>query len=322
MIRAVARGAGAYLPATLVTNDELATRVDTSDAWIRERTGITQRYIAAEGQSTADMAAEAAKAALVDAGMDAGSLDLLIVATTTPDNTFPSTATKVQHLIGMKQGAAFDIQAVCSGFVYGMSMAQHFIASGQYQRVMVIGAEKITSLLDWTDRGTCVLFGDGAGAILFEAVSEGEAQGRGILQSKLYSDGSTRDLLYVDGGVATTQTTGKLRMQGQEVFKHAVQKLVAVTQEVLAMEGVATEQVDWVIPHQANMRILDAVVKRLNIPREKLIATVDRHANTSAASIPLAIAESVREGKIKPGDLLAIQAIGGGLTWGACLLRW
>ena len=299
-------------------NDEISKIVDTSDEWIIERTGIKQRHIAADGENTSDLAAKAAKNALENANLQADDIDLIIVATTTPDNTFPSTATKVQADLGISGGAAFDIQAVCTGFVYALSIADNFIKAGQHKTVMVIGADTLTRLVDWEDRGTCVLFGDGAGALILKA-EEGD---RGILSHNIHSDGTTRELLYVDGGPSATGTVGKLRMLGKEVFKHAVTKLAKCTEESLKQAGVAKEDVTWVIPHQANLRILEGTIKKLKVPEEKLISTVDIHANTSAASIPLAIDVATKDGRIKQGDIVSLQAIGGGLTWGACLIKW
>jgi len=319
MIRSVVKGCGSYLPSKTMDNNEIAKLVDTNDEWIRERTGIKIRHIAAKDEMTSDMAAEAAKRALLAANMKADDIDLIVLATTTPDNTFPSTATRVQSLLGMKHGAAFDIQAVCTGFVYALAVANNFIKTGQCRNVMVIGADILTRIIDWKDRGTCILFGDGAGAIILSAENGSE---HGILSSHIHSDGTTRDLLYVDGGVASTGEAGKLRMQGKEVFKHAVQKMTECTEEALKANNLSKDDVDWVVPHQANVRILETTIKTLGIPAEKLISTVDRHANTSAASIPLALDVAVKDGRIKNGDLVALQAIGGGLTWGSCLIRW
>lgn len=319
MIRSVVVGTGSYLPKRVMDNNEIANIVETSDAWIQERTGITQRHIAADGEFTSDLAAHAARNALHAAALKASDIDLIIVATTTPDNTFPSTACKVQTLLDIKDCAAFDMQAVCTGFVYALATADNFLKSGQYKRALVIGAETITRIIDWKDRGTCILFGDGAGAVILEAQEGGE---RGILAHCLHADGSTRDLLYVDSGPSTSDKVGKLHMLGQEVFKHAVIKLAAATQEALERAELPATSIDWAIPHQANQRILDATVKKLGLPPEKLISTVALHANTSAASIPLALDAAVRDGRIREGQLLALQAIGGGLTWGAAILRW
>lgn len=321
MIRSVIQGTGAYLPTLIWTNDDLARRgIETSDEWIRTRTGITQRHIAAEGETTADMAAAAARNALQHAGVQAGAVDMIIVATTTPDNTFPSTAAKVQAALGNTSAAAFDVQAVCAGFIYALSLAHNCIRGGQARTVLVIGADKMTSLIDWEDRNTCILFGDGAGAVLLQA--EEGAGNRGVLDSCLHSDGSTRDLLYVDGGVSSNGQVGKMHMLGQEVFKHAVQKMADATQSLLARQSLTGEVIDWVIPHQANQRIIDATAKRLGASPDKVISTVGQHANTSAASIPLALDVAVKDGRVKQGHLLAMQAIGGGLAWGAALVRF
>jgi len=321
--RSIIRGVGAYLPERVVTNDELSERLDTSDEWIRERTGIRSRHIAAEGQLTSDLGVRAAKAALVRAGIDPVDIDLLICATATPDRTFPSTAVRIQHEIGMTRGAAFDVQAVCSGFVYGMATADNFIRSGQSKKALVIGAETFSRILDWEDRGTCVLFGDGAGAIVLEAQKqEGTNNDRGILSSRLRSDGRFEDLLYVDGGPSSTQTTGYLRMNGREVFRHAVQKISAVIEETLLQAGFAAQDVDLFVPHQANARILDGIAKKLRVEPEKIIKTLDRHGNTSAASIPLALNQAYEADRVKQGDLILMEAMGGGFTWGALLARW
>lgn len=319
MLRSIIKGCGSYLPEKVVDNNEIAKLVDTSDEWIQERTGIKIRHIAADGEMTSDMAANAAREALKSAEMEADDIDLIVLATTTPDNTFPSTATKVQSLIGMKHGAAFDIQAVCAGFIYALATADSFLKTGQFKTALVIGADILTRIVDWKDRGTCILFGDGAGSVILQAEESNE---RGILSSHIYSDGNTRDLLYVDGGVASTGTAGKMRMQGKDVFKHAVHRMAECTKEALKANNLTKDDVDWVVPHQANMRILDTTLKKLEIPEEKLIATVDKHANTSAASIPLAIDVAIKDGRIKKGDLIALQAIGGGLAWGSCLIRW
>lgn len=317
-MRSVVIGTGSYLPEKIVSNSQLAEKVETSDEWIVERTGIRQRHIAADGEMTSDMAAKAALKALESAKIQASEVDLIVLATTTPDNTFPSTATKVQAIIGTS-GAAFDVQAVCAGFIYALSVADSFIQTGKAKKALVIGADILTRIVDWNDRATCILFGDGAGAVLLSAENTDK---RGIVSTNIHSDGKTRDILYVDGGVASTGTAGKMRMVGKEVFKHAVQKLAECTEEALKSSNLKSSDVDWVIPHQANMRILEATVKRLELPMEKLIATVDMHANTSAASIPLALDVAARDGRIKPGQLLALQAIGGGLAWGSCLIRW
>ena len=330
--RSIVAGCGSYLPERVVTNGELAERVDTSDEWIVARTGIRQRHIAAEGEVTSDLAFLAAERALEHAGIPASDLDLLVLATTTPDQTFPATATKVQHRLGMINGAAFDVQAVCSGFVYGLAVADNFIKVGQAKTVVLIGAETFSRLLDWQDRGTCVLFGDGAGAIVLRAAENGEDEdefgetghnrGRGVLSTHIYSDGSTSDLLYVDGGPSSTQTVGHVRMNGREVFRHAVTNLAEIVHESLEANGLAADDIDWLVPHQANKRILDSTAKKLGLPADKIVVTVERHANTSAASIPLALDEALKDGRIKTGDLVLLEAMGGGLTWGAGLIRW
>ncbi len=323
MIRSRIIGCGAYLPKTILTNDDLAKRVDTSDEWIRERTGIRQRHVVGEGEATSDLAVEAARAALQDAGIDANELDLIIVATTTPDRTFPSTATMVQARLGMTHGAAFDVQAVCSGFIYGLSVADSFIKSGQANTILLIGAESMSRLLDWTDRSTCVLFGDGAGAVVITAgEGTGAVTDRGILNTKLFSDGRLQDMLYVDGGPSSTQTTGYLRMQGKEVFRHAVTNISAAIEASVKAAGLTIEDVDWFVPHQANQRILDGTAKKLGIKPERVISTVALHGNTSAASVPLALVAAVKDGRIKAGDLVLMEAMGGGFTWGAALVRW
>ncbi|GAB5349966.1 beta-ketoacyl-ACP synthase III [Alteriqipengyuania sp. 357] len=320
MIRSVIRGAGAALPARVVTNDELAARLETSDEWIVERTGIRQRYIAGEGETTSTLATDAARAALADAGIDAGDIDLIVLATATPDNTFPATATKVQAALGCHPCPAFDVAAVCSGFLYAMSTADAMLVSGQAKRALVIGAETFSRILDWEDRTTAVLFGDGAGAIVLEAQDVAE-DGPGILTSQLHADGRQHDLLYVDGGPSTTQTVGHLRMKGREVFRHAVGNLAQVLSDVVAKAGIPVDRIDWVVPHQANIRILEATAKKLGLPPEKVVVTVDRHANTSAASVPLAFAAAWADKRIKPGDLVLFEAMGGGFTWGASLVR-
>jgi 3-oxoacyl-[acyl-carrier-protein] synthase-3 len=317
-IRSELVGWGAYLPERVVTNDELARRVDTSDAWIRQRTGIGERRVAAEGELCSDLAAKAAAAALARSGIAAAELDLLIVATTTPDNTFPSTATRVQAKLGMTGGAAFDVQAVCSGFIYGLAIADNFIKAGQARTAAVIGAETFSRILDWEDRGTCVLFGDGAGAVVLRA-GDGE---RGVLSTHIHSDGRHYDILYVDGGPSSTQTTGYVRMEGKEVFRHAVTRLAEAVDEALAANKLTARDVDWLVPHQANRRIIDSMGRKLSLPPEKVVVTIERHANTSAASIPLALAEAADDGRIKPGQLVLMEAMGGGLTWGASLVRW
>ncbi len=321
MIRSVIRGSGSALPAKVVTNAELAQRVDTTDEWIVERTGIRQRYIAGEGETTSSLATEAARAALEDAGIDAKSIDLIVLATATPDNTFPATATKVQNALGCNGGIAFDVAAVCSGFLYALTTADSLIRTGTAKRALVIGAETFSRILDWEDRTTCVLFGDGAGAVVLEASETDDSKGAGLLGSRLHADGAQHDLLYVDGGPSTTQTVGHLRMRGREVFRHAVVNLAEVLGEVLEDSGVSVDDIDWVVPHQANKRILDATAKKLGIASEKVVVTVDQHANTSAASVPLAFDVARRDGRIKSGDLVMFEAMGGGFTWGACLAR-
>jgi 3-oxoacyl-[acyl-carrier-protein] synthase III len=316
------RGCGGYLPERIVTNDELARRLDTSDEWITQRTGIRQRHVAAEGEVTSDLAFRAAERALADAGLDGADLDLIVLATATPDHTFPATATKVQARLGMIRGAAFDVQAVCSGFIYALAVADNAVRAGQAKRALVIGAETFSRILDWEDRGTCVLFGDGAGALVLEGVPDDSRVARGVLSTHLHSDGAGYDLLYVDGGPSATQTTGLLRMEGREIFRHAVQRLAEVVDEALAANNLNAAEIDWLVPHQANRRIIDAMGRRLGLPPEKVVVTIDRHANTSAASVPLALAEASHDGRIKPGQLVMLEAMGGGLTWGAALVRW
>lgn len=322
-IRSVIRGVGSYLPAKVLTNEELAKTVDTSDEWIQQRVGIKERHIAADGEFTSDLAVQAARAALDNAGMSVDDIDLIVVATTTPDYTFPSAATLVQMKLGMHHGFAFDIQAVCSGFVYAVTTADSYIKTGLARRVLVIGAETFSRLLDWTDRTTCVLFGDGAGAIIMERadLEEGEAD-RGVLSSALRSDGRHWDKLYVDGGPSTTGTTGHVHMQGPEVFRHAVGKITDVVYDSLKQAGYTVDDLDWFVPHQANRRIIDGAGAKLGLPAEKVVVTVDRHANTSAASVPLALSVAVADGRIKQGDLVMLEAMGGGFTWGASLIRW
>ena len=320
MIRAVVRGCGSALPKRVVSNAELAEQVDTSDEWIVERTGIRQRHIAGEGETTASLATEASRKALAAAGMDAGSVDLIVLATATPDQTFPATATIVQHQLGCNGGIAFDVAAVCSGFLYALATADSMLRTGMAQRALVIGAETFSRILDWEDRATCVLFGDGAGALVLEAQEVAE-DGPGVLTTKLHADGAHNQLLYVDGGPSTTQAVGHLRMKGREVFRHAVVNLADVLRETLDAAGFTPEDIDWVVPHQANARILDATARKLGLPAEKVIVTVDRHANTSAASVPLAYDVGVADGRIKPGDLVMLEAMGGGFTWGASLVR-
>jgi 3-oxoacyl-[acyl-carrier-protein] synthase-3 len=315
-------GCGAYLPERIVTNAELAARLDTSDEWIVQRTGIRQRHIAAEGELCSDLARRAAQHALAAAEMNAGELDLLILATTTPDNTFPATAAKVQGQLGMTGGCAFDVQAVCSGFVYALAIADNFIKAGQARNALVIGAETFSRILDWNDRGTCVLFGDGAGAVVLRAAPALGPGDRGILSTHLHSDGRDFDMLYVDGGPSSTQTTGKVRMDGREVFRSAVLRLAEAVDEALAANHLTAADIDWLVPHQANRRIIDSMGRKLGLTGEKIVVTIERHANTSAASVPLALAEAVGDGRIRPGHLVLMEAMGGGLTWGASLVRW
>ena len=317
MLRAVIKGTGSALPKRIVTNAELAAQVDTSDEWITERTGIKARHVAGPDETTASLGTDAARRALDAAGMTAADIDLIIVATCTPDQTFPAAATKVQHALGCNGGVAFDVAAVCSGFLYAFSVAESMIRAGSAKNALVIGSETMTRLLDWDDRGTCVLFGDGAGAV----VLSGEVGERGVLATKLHADGQHNQLLYVDGGPSTTGTVGKLRMQGREVFRHAVTNLSSVLLEVLDDAGLGTDAIDWVVPHQANQRIIDATVKKLGLAADRVILTVDQHANTSAASVPLALDVAVRDGRIKAGDLIVLEAMGGGFTWGASLVR-
>ncbi|WP_353216580.1 beta-ketoacyl-ACP synthase III [Sandarakinorhabdus sp.] len=321
--RSVIIGTGSYLPQTVLSNDDLAARLDTSDAWIVERTGICSRHVAAPGEFTSDLGAEAARRALAAAGCTPADIDLIVVATATPDQTFPAVATVIQHKLGMTHGAAFDVAAVCSGFLYALTVADALLASGGYGRALVIGAETMTRLLDWDDRTTAVLFGDGAGAVVLEAqMQPGSAADRGVLASRLHSDGRYNDLLHVDGGPSSTGTTGHLRMKGREVFRHAVVNLASVMGEVLEAAGLTAADVTWLVPHQANLRILEATARKLNLPADRVVITVDRHANTSAASVPLALDAAVRDGRIQPGDLVLLEAMGGGFTWGAAAVRW
>ena len=322
MIRSVVIGTGSALPARRVSNAELAETVDTSDEWIVERTGIRFRHIAGEGETTATLAADACKAALAAAGIDAQSIDLIVLATATPDQTFPASATKVQAMLGINDCVAFDVAAVCSGFLYAVQVADSMLRTGVHRRALVIGAETFSRILDWEDRTTAVLFGDGAGAIVLEAQDTADADGRGILTTKLHADGRHNELLYVDGGVSTTGTVGKLRMKGREVFRHAVTNLASVMTESLAMAGLGADQVDWVVPHQANARILDATARKLGLAPAKVVVTVDQHANTSAASVPLALDVAVRDGRIQQGQIVILEAMGGGFTWGAAVIRF
>lgn len=320
-LRSVVLGVGSCLPAKVLTNADLEKMVDTTSDWIVQRTGIRQRHIAAEGETTSTLGTRAAQAALTHAGVDAASIDLIIVATSTPDYTFPSTATQIQAALGITKGVAFDLQAVCSGFVFAVSTADKFLRSGSHKRALVIGAETFSRLLDWEDRTTCVLFGDGAGAIVLEAQEQGP-NGRGVLSSHLRSDGRHREKLYVDGGPSSTGTVGHLRMIGKDVFRHAVGQVADVMLDSFAESGVDAKTLDWFVPHQANARIIDASAEKLGIAPEKVVKTVDRHGNTSAASIPLALDAAVKDGRIKQGDLVMIEAVGGGFTWGAAIIRW
>jgi 3-oxoacyl-[acyl-carrier-protein] synthase-3 len=323
LLRAVALGCGHYLPARVVENAEFAATLETSDDWIRSRTGIERRHFAAPGEMTSDLAAHAARAALADAGLTGADIDTLILATATPDQTFPATAVTVQSAIGMRGGFAFDVQAVCAGFVFALAQANALIQSGTSRRVMVIGAETFSRILDFTDRSTCVLFGDGAGALILEAVeASGSPEERGILSTDLHSDGRYRDLLYVDGGPSSTGTAGVVRMAGQDVFKHAVVKLAETGAAALARAGLTTADIDWLVPHQANLRIMSMTAHKLGVPMERVVVTVQDHGNTSAASIPLALSVAHGEGRILPGDVLLMEAIGGGLAWGAAVVRW
>ena len=321
--RARVLGCGAYLPSRVMTNDELAEIVDTSDAWIQKRTGIKERRVAGEQEFTSDLGVAAAREALDHAGLKARDLDLIVCATSTPDETFPSTATRIQARLGMESGAAFDVQAVCSGFVYGLSVADAFVRSGQARNVLVVGAETFSRILDWEDRGTCVLFGDGAGAVVLGAFDgNGAATDPGILSTHVYSDGRHHDALSVDGGPGSTRTTGHLRMDGREVFRHAVVRMAEAIDTALETNGLTPGDIDWLVPHQANLRIIEAMAKRLNLPQDRVVVTVSRHANTSAASIPLALCEAVHDGRIQQGDLILMEAMGGGFTWGSALIRW
>ncbi|MDX3928711.1 MAG: beta-ketoacyl-ACP synthase III [Shinella sp.] len=323
MIRSVVRGFGAALPKRVLTNRELESMVDTSDEWIVQRTGIRQRYIAGEGETTVSLGEAAARAALEKAGLTGADIDLVIVATSTPDNTFPAVAVDIQNRLGMHHGFAFDVQAVCSGFVYAVTTADAYIRGGLARRALVIGSETFSRILDWTDRTTCVLFGDGAGAIVLEAAQgEGTTADRGVLTAQLRSDGAHRDKLYVDGGPSSTGTVGHLRMEGREVFKHAVGMITDVIEAAFDATSLSADDLDWMVPHQANKRIIDGSAKKLGIPPEKVVITVDLHGNTSAASIPLALAAAASDGRIKQGDLVLLEAMGGGFTWGAVLLRW
>lgn len=323
MYRSIVTGCGAYLPAQIVTNEDLAKKVDTTDEWIRQRTGIRQRHIAAEGEMTSDLGTAAAREAMAQAGIAPGDVDLIVCATSTPDETFPATATRIQAQLGVTQGAAFDVQAVCSGFVYGMSVADNFLKVGQAKTALVIGAETFSRILDWEDRTTCVLFGDGAGAVVLQATNgAGAASARGVLSTHLYADGRHHDALYVDGGPSSTGQVGHLRMEGKEVYRHAVVRMAEAIDAALDANGLTPGDVDWLVPHQANIRIIESMGRRLNLPDDRVVVTVDRHANTSAASIPLALSEAVGDGRIQGGDLVCMEAMGGGFTWGSALVRW
>ncbi len=323
IIRSVIRGVGAYLPKRVMTNDDLASLVDTTDEWIKERTGIEQRHIADDGELTSDLGIAASRQALVRSGIDPTDIDLIICATATPDRTFPATAVKIQAALGITKGAAFDVQAVCSGFIYGLTVADNFIKTGQSKRALVVGAETFSRILDWKDRGTCVLFGDGAGAVVLEAQSQvGSREDRGILATRIRSDGRFEELLYVDGGPGSTKTTGLLRMNGREVFRHAVQKISSVIEETLVTTGYAPAEIDLYVPHQANKRILDGIGKKLGIPPHKVVVTLAKHGNTSAASVPLALNQAFEDHRLREGGLVLMEAMGGGFTWGAVLARW
>jgi 3-oxoacyl-[acyl-carrier-protein] synthase III len=323
MLRSVVLGCGSYLPSRVLTNSELAQKVDTSDDWIVQRTGIHERRIAGVGEATSDMGLNAAKAALAHAKIDASAIDLIVLATSTPDNTFPASAVSVQAGLGITQGAAFDLQAVCSGFVYGLAAADSLLRAGAFRRALVLGSETFSRIVDWNDRTTCVLFGDGAGAVVLEAqIQQGTRDDRGILTSRLRSDGRHKNKLYVDGGPSTTQTVGHLRMEGREVFRYAVAAIADVIEGVFQETGYTADDIDWFVPHQANKRIIDGAAHKLGIAPDKIVMTLDRHGNTSAASIPLALADAVADRRIKRGDLVLLEAMGGGFTWGATLLRW
>ena len=321
-LRSQVAGCGAYLPERIITNRELACRLDTSDEWIRQRTGIGERRVAAPGELTSDLAFRAAQRALANAGMRGSDLDLLVLATATPDNTFPATAAKVQAQLGMTRGAAFDIQAVCAGFIFALAVADNAVRLGQARTALVIGAETFSRILDWEDRSTCVLFGDGAGAVVLRAVPASEPSGRFILSNHLHSDGNQYGILYVDGGPSSTGHAGFLRMEGREVFRQAVHRLSAVVDEALEANGLTAADIDWLVPHQANSRIIDGMGRKLGLPEDKIVVTIESHANTSAASIPLALETAVADGRIKPGHLVLMEALGGGLSWGASLVRW
>ncbi|MGF6309700.1 3-oxoacyl-[acyl-carrier-protein] synthase-3 [Bradyrhizobium sp. i1.8.4] len=322
-IRSVVLGCGSYLPERVLTNAELASRIDTSDDWIVQRTGISERHIAADDEFTSHLAINAARAALADAKIDAQSIDLIVLATSTPDNTFPATAVAVQHALGINHGVAFDLQAVCSGFVFALAAADNFLRAGAHKRALVIGAETFSRILDWNDRGTCVLFGDGAGAVVLEAQAQsGTTDDRGVLTTHLRSDGRHKSKLFVDGGPGSTRTVGYLRMEGREVFKHAVGMITDVIVDAFNATGFTADDINWFIPHQANKRIIDASAHKLHIAPQKVVLTVDKHGNTSAASIPLALSVAVRDGRVRKGDLVLFEAMGGGFTWGSALVRW
>ncbi|TCT01551.1 beta-ketoacyl-ACP synthase III [Aquabacter spiritensis] len=322
VIKSVVAGIGSYLPERVVTNAELAERVATSDDWIVQRTGIRQRHIAADGEFTSDLGRKAAERALADAGLGAADIDLVILATSTPDQTFPATAATIQAQLGIERGAAFDLQAVCSGFVFALATADAHLRTGMFRRALVIGAETFSRILDWEDRGTCVLFGDGAGAVVLDGVSQADAQGRGILTTHLRTDGRHRGKLFVDGGPSSTGTVGHLRMEGREVFRHAVGMITDVIEDAFAATGESAETIDWFVPHQANRRIIDASAQKLHIAPAKVVTTVDLHGNTSAASIPLALDAACRDGRVRTGNLVLLEAMGGGFTWGSALVRW
>ena len=315
-------GCGSYLPSRVVTNAELAKRVDTTDEWIRQRTGIRERRMAADGELTSDLGVHAAEEALAMARLSGADLDLIVCATATPDETFPATATRIQDRLGMRQGAAFDVQAVCSGFIYALAVADNFVRLGQARNALVIGAETFSRILDYEDRSTCVLFGDGAGAVVLQAAEGNGAIESGVLSTHLYSDGRHHDALYVDGGPSSTGTVGHVRMEGREVFRHAVVRMAEAIDAALTANGLTPGDIDWLVPHQANRRIIEAMARRLNLPEDRVVVTVDRHANTSAASIPLALCEAVADQRIRTGDLILMEAMGGGFTWGSALLRW
>ena len=315
-------GCGSYLPSRVVTNAELAKRVDTTDEWIRQRTGIRERRVADDNELTSDLGGNAAEEALAMARLSGADLDLIICATATPDETFPATATRIQERLGMRQGAAFDVQAVCAGFIYALAVADNFLRLGQARNALVIGAETFSRILDWEDRTTCVLFGDGAGAVVLQAAEGNGAIESGVLSTHLYSDGRHHDALYVDGGPSSTGTVGHVRMEGREVFRHAVVRMAEAVDAALAANGMTSGDIDWLVPHQANRRIIDAMARRLNLPEDRVVVTVDRHANTSAASIPLALCEAVGDQRIRSGDLILMEAMGGGFTWGSALVRW